>query len=71
VVAAAHSMTFDTGRASPLFAINDRHAVAVTAEGGRWRWLKAAERERYGEPAGRRTNQVKKDGVAHPVVAVE
>jgi hypothetical protein len=35
MVATAHSMTLDTGRASPFFAIDNRHAGAVTAECGR------------------------------------
>jgi hypothetical protein len=39
----AHSVTLDAGRASPFFAIDNRHSEAVTAECGRRSWLRAAE----------------------------
>lgn len=52
VSAAAHSVTLDTGRASPFCAVDDRHSAAVTAECGRRRWLAAAEREECEQPTG-------------------
>lgn len=45
VVTTAHSMALDAGRASPLFAIDYRHSVTVTAECGRRSWLATATRE--------------------------
>jgi hypothetical protein len=48
----AHSVTLDAGRASPFFAIDNRHSEAVTAECGRRSWLRAAEEERSNEPTG-------------------
>jgi hypothetical protein len=40
MVATAHSVTLDAGRASPFFTIDNRHAGAVTAECGRRSWLR-------------------------------
>lgn len=52
MVATAHSMALDAGRASPLFAIDYRHTVTVTAECGRRSWLVTAKRELPGEATG-------------------
>jgi len=52
VVATAHSMALDAGRASPFLAIDNRHTGAITAECGRRSWLRAAEWERSREPTG-------------------
>lgn len=43
--AAAHSVTFDAGRASPFFAIDDRHSGVVD---GRMRSWVLAKRQRHG-----------------------
>jgi hypothetical protein len=48
VGAAAHSVTLDAGRASPLLSIDNRHSVEVTAGCGRRRQLEAVERLRSG-----------------------
>jgi hypothetical protein len=48
VGAAAYAVTLDTGRASPLLPMNNRHSVEVTAECGRRRQLEAVERLRSG-----------------------
>lgn len=40
--AAAHSVTFDAGRASPFFAIDDRHSGLVDGRMRSWSWLRAA-----------------------------
>jgi hypothetical protein len=48
VGAAAHAVTLDAGRASPLLPMNNRHSVEVTAECGRRRQLEAVERLRSG-----------------------
>lgn len=73
MVTAAYSVTLDAGRASPLFTIDNRHSVAVTAECGRRRWLSKAEvgvRPRSNELV-LRESEAKMDGVARKVVAVE
>lgn len=52
VGATAHSMALDAGRASPFFAIDDRHTAVDTAGCDRRRWLKTGERECFVEPTG-------------------
>jgi len=42
VVATAHTVALDAGRASPFLAIDNRHTGAITAECGRRSWLRAA-----------------------------
>lgn len=42
VVATAHAVALDAGRASPFLAIDNRHTGAITAECGRRSWLRAA-----------------------------
>lgn len=71
MVAAAHSVTLDTGRASPFFAINDRHSVEVTAESGRCTVAQTAEREGCGKPTGKRAKETKWDGFARRVEAAK
>lgn len=44
VGAAAHSVTFDAGRASPFRASDDRHSGLLTAGCGRESGLRAAAR---------------------------
>jgi hypothetical protein len=42
VIATAHSVTLDAGRASPFFAIDNRHTGVATAECGRGSGLRTA-----------------------------
>lgn len=56
--ATAHSMAFDTGRASPFFAINDRHSGVIDGRLRSWSWLEiAAQRWSKGYEHQTGTNQ--------------
>lgn len=63
VVTSAHSVTLDAGRASPFFAIDNRHSAVVTAGCGRRVRLSTAK-QTWCRPAAERRKTAEADNVS-------